>query len=243
MDIQEHTELFRLQSAELAARTRFCPEDQLIAEYYDDDLPIRDRSTLERHLTDCSYCLARIGLFERLDGTRRNRRIPGSVMATAKQMVHRSQKRRRKLAPAWAAAAMLVIGLFAFFYGYEGIVQETRIDPPDSASADPYTSQLRSVKREAIQLDVLSPKPGTGVAPGSSIQWADIPGNLHYDIFVLSHAGDVLWSERTNGTEWVVSESLQLAAGNRYYFRVEALLPDGRKVSSTHLEFQIEGPE
>jgi hypothetical protein len=46
MDDQNHISLLRLQSAELTGRTPFCPENQVIAEYFDAELPqteIRDR--------------------------------------------------------------------------------------------------------------------------------------------------------------------------------------------------------
>ena len=83
------------------------------------------------------------------------------------------------------------------------------------------------------------PTPGADISPGSLIQWIDVPGNLHYDIYVLSMAGDVLWSERLADTKWVLDETLQLAAGSKYYFRVEAQFADGRSVSSKHVIFQV----
>jgi len=56
MDDHSNTRLSTLQSAESAERTAFCPEDQVIAEYYDDVLSETERDTLERHLADCSAC-------------------------------------------------------------------------------------------------------------------------------------------------------------------------------------------
>lgn len=241
MDNLDHTELLRLQYGELDGRTRFCPDDQVIAEYFDGDLPEAERLNLERHLTDCRFCLACIGLLERLAGLRDNRRIPEDELAAAKQMSHGAtvRHRRRRISPAWAAAAVLVLAVIMVF----NLDQDFAPDPRSTPSAPPSTGepgrQLRSVNREVTDLNVLTPKPGADIIPGSLIQWAEVPGNLHYDIYVLSHAGDVLWSERMKGTEWVPNESLQLAAGNKYYFRVEAQLPDGRRVSSRHVAFRI----
>lgn len=239
MDDHKYTDLLRLQSAELTGRTPFCPEDQQIAEYFDGDLEDAERIILERHLSDCHFCLARIGLLERLAENRSNRRVPGAVLATAKQMTHQAPVRRLRRAPAWAAAAVVVMALFTTVSRN----QEPGLEPGESSSAlssiGQDSRQLRSVNRDAVELNVLIPAPGADIDPGTLIQWAEVPGNLHYNIYVLSMAGDVLWTERLGGTEWVLQESLHLATGSNYYFRVEANIPDGRTVSSKHVVFGI----
>ena len=85
---------------------------------------------------------------------------------------------------------------------------------------------------------MIAPLPGAGIAPNSMLSWDEVPGNIHYTIFILSDAGDVLWTERLWGTHWVLTDSLQLTADNKYYFRVEAQMPDGRSLSSRHVIFQ-----
>jgi hypothetical protein len=243
MDDYRYTELLRLQSAELTGSTPFCPEDQQIAEYFDGDLNEAERLILERHLTDCRFCLARIGALERLEENRSNQRVPGAILATAKQMTHKIPVRRLRLAPAWASAAVIVIALFMIISKSQETVLEPGISPSALPSTGNNSRQLRNVNRDAMDINVLIPAPGadTGaeMQPGSLIQWAEVPGNLHYNIYVLSNAGDVLWTERLKGTEWALHESLHLAAGSDYYFRVEAQLPDGRTVSSKHVVFQV----
>jgi hypothetical protein len=243
MDDNKYTKLLKLQSAELTGSTPFCPEDQQIAEYFDGDLNEAERTVLERHLTDCRFCLARIGALERLEENRSNQRVPGAILATAKQIAHKVPARRLRLAPVWASAAVVVIALFTIISKNQEPVQEPGAGPSAVSSTGKNSRQLRSVNRDAMNLNVLIPAPGAdtaaGMHPGLPIQWTEIPGNLHYDIYVLSYAGDVLWTERLKGTEWVLHESMHLAAGSKYYFRVEAQLPDGRTVSSKHVVFQV----
>lgn len=239
MDDHKYPDLLRLQSAELTGSTPFCPEDQQIAEYFDGDLIDAERIILERHLSDCRFCLARIGLLERLAENRSNQRVPGGVLATAKQMTHQVPVRRLRRAPAWAAAAVLVIGLFTIVSRNQEAGLEPGVSPSAVASTGQNTRQLRSVNSNAMELNVLIPAPGADLKPGSLIEWAEVPGNLHYNIYVLSMAGDVLWTERLRETDWKLIESLQLAAGSNYYFRVEAQLRDGRTVSSKHVVFGI----
>jgi hypothetical protein len=239
MDDYNYTELFRLQSAELAGGTPFCPEDQEIAEYFDGDLAQAESTRLERHLADCRFCLARIGILERLEDSRISRRIPEAVLATAKKMAHRVPGRRPGLAPAWAAAAVVVIALFTIVSRNQESIPESGTASSVAPSTEESSRQLRTVNRVATDLDVLTPAPGADIYPGSLIQWAEVPNNVHYNIFVVSTAGDVLWTERVAGTEWVLQEALHLAAGGEYYFRVEAQLPDGRRVSSKSLAFRV----
>ena len=243
MNEHKYTELLRLQSTELTVGTPFCPEDQEIAEYFDGDMVEAERIILERHLTDCHFCLARIGMLERLEENRSNRRVPGAALATAKQMTHKVPVRRFRPVSAWASAAVLVVALFTTVSKNQEPVPEPGVSPSMVSSTGENSRKLRSVNRNTMNLNVLFPAPGadreTYLHPGSLIQWAEVPGNLHYNIFVLSNAGDVLWTQRLKGTEWVLQEWLHLEAGNKYYFRVEAQLPDGRTVSSRHVDFQV----
>ena len=239
VDDQKYTELLQLQSADLNGATPFCPEDQVIAEYFDGELAETELGKLERHLTDCRFCLARIGMLERHEHKLADYRIPGAVLATAKQIKHQTPVSRPRLAPAWAAAAVVVIGLFIVIGRDQDLVPEPGTAPPMANSTEADSGQLRSIRRDVANINVLSPTPGAHINPGALIHWTDIPDNLHYNIFVLSNEGDVLWTERVATNEWTLLDSMQLTAGSNYYFRVEAHLPDGRSLSSKHLAFGI----
>lgn len=237
MDQQDHTKLLRLQSAELTAKTAFCPDDGVIAEYFDGDLTQHECETLERHLGDCRFCLARIGVLERLAENHNDKRIPGSVLAAAKQLPATRPARRPAMAPAWAAAAVVV---FSFFI----IINSKQVSGPEPGSdaAEQVTGgdtrQMRNIPRPSNSIKVITPLAGAGMSPGSMVDWDDVPGSLHYNIFVLSAAGDVLWTERLKETGWTLDESLSLESGDQYYLRVEALMPDGRSIRSKHIAFQ-----
>jgi hypothetical protein len=239
MDDQNHISLLRLQSAELTGRTRFCPENQLIAEYFDAELQQTEQAGLEHHLDSCRFCLARIGMLERLHEGDSNKRIPESVLAKAKQLSQIRPARRYATGPSWAVAAVLVLAVFISTNpGPEFAQPET---PSQPALIDDNSRQLRSLDHNALSLDVLNLESGASIEHGEQIHWSDVPGNIHYNVFILSNNGDVLWTQRLGATDWVLSDSLPLATGSEYFFRVEALLPDGRSVSSRHINFQISG--
>lgn len=239
MNDHQYTELLDLRTTELDGETPFCPDDQVIAEYFEGALKEAERTRLERHLADCRFCLARIGMLERLEQSPVDQRVPGDVLATAKQMARANRERRRVSAPAWAAAALLVITLTIVVSRNGEIGLEPDSVIPAVTPAGDNDRQLRSIGRTASGIDVFVPSSDEAMKAGSVIRWAEVPGNLHYDIYVLSRAGDVILTQRLATTEWVMHGAPQLVAGDEYYFRVEALLADGSRVSSKHLAFRV----
>ncbi len=224
---------------ELTERTPFCPQDELIAQYFDAHLADPAHAQVQNHIADCAHCQAKLGAIARPllydscveDDT--------ELVATAKQLANGSVPKKTWRAPVWATAAVVLITLFTVINRNQESTPEPGLKIPAIPSTEDNGRQLRSVNRAANNLNVLYPEPGAGISPGSLVQWTDVQGNLHYDIYVLSMAGDVLWTERLADTKWVLDETLQLAAGSKYYFRVEAQFADGRSVSSKHVIFQV----
>ena len=101
--------------------------------------------------------------------------------------------------------------------------------------------QLRSIDHDAMRLDVLIDDPADAVRPGSVVRWTEVRGTIHYNIHVLSADGDVLRSERTGSPKWTLGDDLGLAAGESYFLRIEAVLPDGGTLNSRHIHFRVAG--
>lgn len=234
MDDYTAAHLLSLQTADLTGRTPFCPEDREIAEYFDGVATAVERIRLENHLAGCRFCLGRIGMLQRLQDDSAGGRIPEDVLATAKAM-RQGPLRRHPRAPAWAAAAAVLVAVVSVLSNNPLEVSERGANPTAVLPPHAVEPQLRNTSRAAGDLDVLSPAPGTVVARGSRIRWNPVPGNAHYRIFVLSSAGDVLWRESLQSTEWILPDELDLPAGDEFFFRVETELPAGNTVSSRHL--------
>jgi hypothetical protein len=241
MDKSVNNELLKLQLAELTEKTPFCPENREIAEYFDGDLAENRRLKLERHLADCRFCLARVGLLERLENSGGERRVPEVVLARAKQLTHTTPAQRQWKTPAWAAAAVIVFTLDTVIGRHQMSVPESDVRPVSLASIAEDSRTLRSVKPLLSEIQVINPSPGSAIQTGSLIRWAEVPDRLHYNIFVLSRAGDVLWTERLEGNEWAMYEVPQLAPDSPFYFRVEAQLPNGRTLTSKHMTYILTG--
>jgi hypothetical protein len=225
MDKYKHTDPLVLQSAELTERTPLCPEDQAIAEYFDGPIPEQERLNLERHLADCRYCLARIGMLNRLQDDSLTVRVPEDALAAAKSLARKPASRRFSRAPAWAAAAVVLLGVLFIAVKQPGNEPEIR--------------QLRSIDPPESRFEVKMPGPGRAISIGAPIRWTEFPDGSHYTVHVLSDAGDVLWTEHLQSNEWVVQPEMGLNPEGDFFFRVEAELPDGRTLSSKHLAFRI----
>jgi hypothetical protein len=236
MDDLDYTPFSKLQRLPLTDKTPFCPGDQEIAEYFDVHLDRRSRAALVRHLADCRFCQARVGILERLATGVGSRKVPGDALARAKQLPLGRSRRSVRHAPALAAAAVVVLALTLVV----GSQREPAPVPAETPPAAEYGSrELRSLRRSPSGVDLLAPAPGADLRPGSIVRWAKVPGHLHYTIHVLSRTGDVLWTERLEENEWALRDAPQFEPGKDYWFRVEAMLADGRSLTSKHLAFRI----
>jgi hypothetical protein len=240
MDDHSNTRLSTLQSAESAERTAFCPEDQVIAEYYDDVLSETERDTLERHLADCNFCLARLGMLQRLEHDPVAPRIPEEVLATAKTLRH-AEVRRPKWAPAWAAAAVLAIALGVIYQSFpflrigQDALPRTHTVEPSSNPRD-----TRNIDGVAMGPRFLSPGDGVSISPADSVfTWTAVPSSRYYQVRIVSDSGDLLWQERVKATEWKLPPGLHLTQGADYFVRVDAYLTDAKTLQSEYLLFRL----
>jgi hypothetical protein len=239
MDDHKHIELLTLQAAELTERTPFCPEDQQVAEYFEEQLPEAERDRLERHLADCRFCLARLGMVQRLEQSPTAPRIPEDVLATAKSM-RQATVLRSKQVPAWAAAAVLVVAVGILWQLFP-VREIGPVELPRIHKAEPSSDlrETRSVDAGAMGPRFLSPREGLGIISDASIfRWTAVPSSLYYEVRVVSDAGDLLWRERVEGTEWRLPAGLALTPGLDYFVRVDAYLTDAKTLQSGYLLFR-----
>ena len=107
MDEHKITQLFRLLSGEVQERTRFCPDDEYIVEFFEGTLDGQRRTNLKRHIIDCRFCMARIGNLERLVNEDCTNGVSGNVLAEAKSLGKQSLTARiLRYSPAWTTAAV-----------------------------------------------------------------------------------------------------------------------------------------
>jgi len=176
--------------------------DEEVAGYIDRSLTAPERDEVDGHLASCAECRAEV--------------------RAAAQIV-RDQGRRAMcirgsvLAAAAAAVALIVTNPFA--------QDETR-NPTLRGPDAPLDVGDRLVT-------VVSPAEGASVQrTGLTFVWRPVEADARYRFTLTNVLGDDIWSADTRDTALMVPADVSLEPGERYLWYVDALLLDGRSVTT-----------
>jgi len=183
--------------------------DALLATYLDRGLGDEDRDRLEDHLAGCDACR-------------------GQLLAATGAI--RGEKRRKRARTASGASALAVVIAGIFF-----------LVPPSPTSEAP---QLRGGASDALRevpvLEAVSPGEGATVAVGStSLVWHSVDGVARYRITVSDPESNVVFERDVPDTVVSLQSVGGLAPGEVYVWYVDALLPDGRSVTTGVRSFSV----
>jgi len=244
MDQQKLTELLQLQEKEIANVTPFCPSGHELAAFFEGQRDEPDYERFERHLADCSYCQARTAVVARLQQNTDDEQIPDALLAAADQFGNQPRRYHLRRAPAWAAAAVVVIALFTIV-GRGPNPGPGAIDhPPLTNTTGEGARVLRNISPVDPGPTVLAPVDGARIAPDElTVRWTRVPGSLYYDVRLVNAAGFMIWQDRVTETQSDLPDHLQLISGNLYFIRVDAYLAEAKSISSPHVKFTIEGED
>jgi hypothetical protein len=226
-----------MQEPSIPPRTRFCPDDAVLAAFYEGTAEPPTRERILAHLAACAHCRTRFGALARLD-LLPDSDPPDALLAKAKRQVGDRLaplpgSTVKRLLPLIAAAAMLflAVGLFVL-----DSARESGHAAPDSGGSH----ELRRPASYAQRLDLQVPADSSVVGPGPlEVQWSAVEGSLHYEILLMNDYGDTVLRERVAGDRLRAELETALEGGAGYYLRVTARLDDGRIVSSPSVSFEV----
>lgn len=231
MDEFELKELLGHSPATGNRLTPDCPDDQTLTIALDGEFRAVGRAAFEAHVSNCGYCLARLGRVARLKRDAESTEIADLTMARAQRLIQ--DRRSAQHAPAWAAAA--AIGFAAVLTALWFAQAPELADP-----MTPSLPEVRNIDPEAYRPQVAFPREGAFVDSDAPLfEWSAVPGSLHYDVRIVSADGAMIWQERVQNAQWRLPEQLRLAAGQDYYFRVDAYLTRAKSLSSRHVMFRV----
>ena len=170
-----------------------------------------DEQALEAHLAECLEC----------------RRV-----ATEAALLLGEEARRRKwvvAAPAAALAAAAALALFVIL--------------PAGEHGPPVRDTMRSGSDRGLEslpaVEITLPVAENSVQPDSvRFVWRRAAPEALYRLAVTDSAGGRVWETTTSDTTAGIPSDLGLEAGRRYFWYVDALLPDGSEASSGVEEFR-----
>jgi hypothetical protein len=214
-------------------RSPGCPDEQLIAAYFDELLSPRERESMEAHLADCAHCLALVGLLGRQDDDG-EAAVPDTAQVRARRLARPAGPAPARHAPRWAVAAAALLAIPVLLH----LSRST--DESPAFGSDPGTRGTRNLPPIAHDLQVLRPLAGSVVAPNDlSVRWSPVPGSAYYDVRIVNDTGLPVVEQRVTGTEWHPDAGLRLQPGVEYYVRVDAYPADGKSVGSAHVPFTV----
>ena len=98
---------------------------------------------------------------------------------------------------------------------------------------DTSPSEIRSGGRGDESLGIVSPAPSAETASGRiSFIWRSAGPGASYTITLQEHDGRPVWTSSLTDTVTVLPDSIVLVPGRTWYWTVDALLPNGRSVST-----------
>ena len=241
MNYEQIAERIRNLRAQEAGPTPACPDDHQIAAVVDGKLSWADRDVFDRHVSDCDFCIARIGTLSGLCAVDVLETVPDITLARARRIVKRARIVRH--APRWAAAAVVVLALSFSFNQYSpdyGGAGTSVSSLPPMAKPQANFRPSRNISQNSLLPKILTPDEGAFFDVGNTLfHWTEIPGSLYYDIRIVTWEGDMVWQERVNDTEWGLPDKIELESGVEYYVRVDAYLAEAKSISSPHVLFKV----
>jgi len=200
--------------------------------FLNDNLPDEERIKYEKHLADCEVCSEKLADIYRLEDRLKSSNPPGvdiESLEKAKKLVDNKENgnhflvnfRRFSAAAIFLLAALLAVWLWTG-PEYSGQQEEFR-------SGDKTTVVQPSHPKDGASLALNHPE----------ISWEPVENAISYRLIIFSENGVELWSQQAEKTEMILPGSLPLNPNSRYLWKVKAVLPDGRMISSPIQSFQL----
>jgi hypothetical protein len=97
--------------------------------------------------------------------------------------------------------------------------------------------------RAAAAATALTAYGPSGAAQRSHLRfmWGSASSGASYRLTISNEGGNPLWSTSATDTSVAMPDAIRLTPGERYYWVVDALTPDGRTISTGSREFDV-GP-
>ena len=232
------------QTSPTLERQLDCPDDYDFASYIEGGLSEKEHIGFEQHLSDCDFCLERVGLLGRAGDREAESRVPELLLARAAKLaknqdgdnINPLMRHTRR----WAAAAVVVLAI-GILMNLESFKQVTPGSIPAGGSLS-ANRQERSIGPYALVPKLISPLENATIDPRTQqFVWAAVRDSLYYQIRIVSDEGDLLWQERVVGTQWGLPPELALAVDADYFVRVDAYLTESKSLNSDYVVYRVAG--
>lgn len=194
------------------------PNDEEVAAFLDGELSPGDRDAIARHLVTCAECRALLG------------------PSHAREVRAEHPGRPRRVARSWRG----LVGVAAVAIIAVGVVMRTNgaTARDQLVAAGDSSRPLRAPgvpKSDETVLQAESPADGATVLVDTLVlRWTRTNAGATYDVSIVDATGSLIWSTQTDTATIALPSSVRerLQAGATYHWRVDALLPDLRTMTT-----------
>ncbi len=89
-----------------------------------------------------------------------------------------------------------------------------------------------------LQITIVAPAPGSAVGVGNrTFRWRSLGTDVLYRFTLTNEEGEAIWTGDASDSALTLPAGVALIPDARYFWRVDALLPDGRSATTRMLEF------
>jgi Putative zinc-finger len=226
-----------------------CPDEQVLASYLDQTANSDASTRVERHLSSCSHC--RVLVAESLKAQRPENfgRVPAALLTRVRSLGTPAPVHSRW---SWLPLTVAPVGCAVLLFAW--LRAPRTFEPPQwsapsapaifkSPSAAPAIVPPSEVVRssdKASSLPTLIFPAISSVIQSDRInfRWRAVPNASHYQVRILTEAGELLWQHDSAENQLQADDSLSLPAG-RYYVLVSAIMENGRAQQSSPVEFKV----
>ena len=255
MNDSDLARLLALEGKGRGQRRWTCPDEERLAAYVDGHLAPEAQEHLERHLVGCDFCLGQVGFLLRQPEAAMPADVPEALLRRASALTEERAGFPARPMLRWGTAAVAAACLVLVLA--TNLRRQIPVPPEPSSPAAPVapipstrsapTAQpsppraVRSLGKVSRELQVVHPREGDVLGPGDVVfRWRPVPGALYYQVRVVTEEGDVVWEERLEGTQLTAPSDLHLVAGQGFFLRVRAYLPDGKAITSRVVGFKTQ---
>jgi len=230
-----------------------CPDEITLAAFIDTQMGQQARARILNHLQDCRYCCDQVAAALRFQSGQIPSDVPPGLQAQARILAERKGSGRGMPVLRWgtlaAAAASIALVVGVTYRQPASLPTQSAVQPaPTSVSPAPPapppvavdSPSIRSRQNGAAAPDLLFPLDGGVVSStGIEFRWKRVTTALSYDVRVVTEDGDVVWESRTGDSRINLPSSIHLTAGELFYVRVGANLPEGKIVIAKVVGFKV----
>ncbi len=189
-----------------------------IAAYVDQAVSTAERERIEAHLATCDDCTEEVAF----------------IVKTLDAAAEPTSGARRPLilVAAGIAAAVLAGSLIIGALGTQRDGDRVLRDSPEAVETGEPTAVRVVAPAEAGTVDI----------GRATFSWRAAEPGAAYNLTVTDEGGDVVWTGSTRDTAIVLTTQVVLDPGETYFWYVDAILPDGRTLSSGVRSFTAASP-